>query len=119
MQTQNESFHAFQLVKPRRLVDTNGLHHDFEKTGHGTSSGPRFGLVQDRSQSGVCSSFVETQNEVHRWECCKLAWLGARRLLARYGYSNADGLEELEQGSTFACGNGDGSQKGGNQGDVR
>ena len=21
------AFHAFQLVKPRRLVDTNGLHH--------------------------------------------------------------------------------------------
>ena len=30
------AFHAFLLVKPRRLVDTNGLHHDFEKTGHGT-----------------------------------------------------------------------------------
>ena len=27
------AFHAFQLVKPRRLVDTNGLHHDFEKIG--------------------------------------------------------------------------------------
>ena len=113
------AFHAFQLVKPRRLVDRNGLHHDFEKTGHGTSSGPGFRLVQDRSQSGVCSSFVETENEVHDEECCKLAWLGARRLLARYGYSNADGLEELEQIGTFACGNSDGSQKVRNQRDVR
>ena len=25
------AFHALQLVKPRRLVDTNGLHHDFEE----------------------------------------------------------------------------------------
>ena len=39
--------------------------------------------------------------------------------MARYGYSDADGLEELKQVGTFACGNGDGSQKGGNQGDVR
>ena len=26
------AFHSVQLDKPRRLVDTNGLHHDFEKT---------------------------------------------------------------------------------------
>ena len=45
-------------------------------------------LVRDRSQSGVCSSFVETENEEHGEECCKLAWLGARRLLARCGCSN-------------------------------
>ena len=85
MQTQNGS----KLVKPRRLVDTNGLHHDFEKTGNETCAGSGLGLVQDRSQSGVCSSFVETENEVHGEECCKLAWLGARRLLARCGYVEA------------------------------
>ena len=37
-------------------------------------------------------------------ECCKLAWLGARRILARCGCSNIDRLEELEQVGTFACG---------------
>ena len=42
-------------------------------------------MVQDRSQSGVCSSFGETENEVHDEDCCKLALLGARRLLARCG----------------------------------
>ena len=31
---------------------------------------------------------------VHGEEWCEPAWLGARRLLARCGYSNADGLEE-------------------------
>ena len=113
------AFHAFQLVKPRRLVDTNGLHHDFEKTGHGTCAGAGLRLVQDRSQSGVCSSFVETEIEVHGEECCKLAWLGARRLFARCGCSKFDRLEELEQVGTFACGNCGGSQKGGIQGDVR
>ena len=71
------AYHAFQLVKPRRLVDTNGLHHDFDKTGNETCAGSGLRLVQDRSQSGVCSSFVETENEVHGEECCKLAWLGA------------------------------------------
>ena len=74
-----------KLVKPRRLVDTNGLHHDFKKIGNETCAGSRLRLVQDRSQSGVCSSFVETENEAHDEECCKLAWLGARRLLARRG----------------------------------
>ena len=72
-----------------------------------------------RSQSGACSSVVETENEVHGEESCKLAWLGARRLLARCGYRNADGLEELEQDGTFACGNCEDSQEGGIQGDVR
>ena len=113
------AFHALQLVKPRRLVDTNGLHHDFEKTGNETCAGCGLRLVQDRSQSGVCSSFVVTENEAHGEECCKLAWLGARRLLARCGYSDVDRLDELEQVGTFACGNGEGSQEGGIQGDVR
>ena len=76
-------------------------------------------LVEDGSQSGSCCLFVETENEVHGEECCKLAWLGARRLLARCGCSNFDRLEELEQLGTFACGYGEGSQKGGIQGDVR
>ena len=44
------AFHAFQLVKPRRLVDTNGLHHDFEKTGHETCAGTGLRLVQDGPQ---------------------------------------------------------------------
>ena len=44
--------------------------------------------------------------------------LGAKRLLGRYGNSNADGLVEREQVGTFACGKGDGSQKAGNQEDV-
>ena len=113
------AFHALQLVKPRRLVDSNGLHHDFEKIGNETCAGSGLRLVQDRSQSGVCSSFVETENEVHDEECCKLAWLGARRILARCGYSNIDRLKELEQVGTFACGNREGSQEGGIQGDVR
>ena len=91
------AFHALQLVKPRRLVDTNGLHHDFEKIGNETCAGSGLRLVQDRSQSGVCSSFVETENEVHGEEYCKLAWLGARRILARCGCSNFDRLEELEK----------------------
>ena len=113
------AFHAFQLVKPRRLVDTNGLHHDFEKIGNETCAGARLRLVQDRSQSGVCSSFVETENEVHGEDGRKLAWLDARRLLASCGCSIIDRLGELEQGGTFACGNCESSQKGGIQGDVR
>ena len=112
------AFHAFQLVKPRRLVDTSGLHHDFEKTGHETSTGSGLRLVQDRSQSGACSSFVETENEVHDEERCKPAWLGARRFLTQSGCRNADGLAELEHDGTSAFGNGGGSQKIGNQGDV-
>ena len=75
-------------------------------------------MVQDRSQSGACSSFFETENEVHVEEWCKFAWLGARRLLAQSGCRNADGLEELEQDGTSAFGKGGGSQKIGNQGDV-
>ena len=63
--------------------------------------------------------FIKTENEVHDEECCKLAWLGARRILARCGYSNIDRLEELEQDGTFACGNREGSQEGGIQGDDR
>ena len=49
--------------------------------------------------------FIETEIEVHGEECCKLAWLGARRLLARCGCRNFDRLAELEQVGTFACGN--------------
>ena len=113
------AFHAFQLIKPRRLVDTTGLHHDFEKTGNETCAGSGLRLVQDRSQSGVCSSFVETENVVHGAECCKLAWVGARRLLARRGCSNFDRLDELEHVGTFDCGNCECSQEGGIQGDVR
>ena len=33
------AFHTIQLVKPRRFVDTNGFHHDFEKTGNETCAG--------------------------------------------------------------------------------
>ena len=113
------AFHALQLVKPRRLVDTNGLHHDFEEIGNETCAGSGLRLVQDRSQSGVCSSLGETENEVHDEECCKLAWLGTRRILARCGCGNIDRLEELEQGGTFACGNSDGSQESGIQEDDR
>ena len=107
------AFHAIQLVKQRGFADTNGFHHDFEEIGNETCAGSGLRLVQDRSQSGVCSSFGETENEVHDEEWCKLAWLSARRILARCGCSNIDRLEELEQGGTFACGNRDGSQKGG------
>ena len=71
-----------------------------------------------RSQSGACSSFDETEHEVHDEEGCKPAWLGARRLLAQSGCRNADRLEELENDGTFAYGKGSGSQKIGNQGDV-
>ena len=42
-----------------------------------------------------------------------------RRTERSEGTANADRLEELEQVGTFACGNGEGSQKAGNQGDVR
>ena len=86
--TERELFTRSSWVKPRRLVDTNGLHHDFEKIGNETCAGSGLRLVQDRSQSGVCSSFVKTENEVHDEECCKLAWWGARRILARCGCSN-------------------------------
>ena len=113
------AFHALQLVKPRRLVDTNGLHHDFEEIGNETCAGSGLRMVQDRSQSGACSSFGETENEAHDEECCKLAWLGTRRILARCGCSNIDRLEELEQGGTFACGNSDGSLESGIQEDDR
>ena len=39
------AFHTIQLVKSRWFVDTNGFHHDFEKTGNETyaGSGLRFG----------------------------------------------------------------------------
>ena len=113
------AFHAFQLVKSRRLADTNGFHHDFEEIGNETCAGSGFRLVQDRSQSGICSSFGETENEIHDEECCKLAWLDTRRVLARCGCGNIDRLEELEQGGTCACGNSDGSQKNGIQEDDR
>ena len=95
------AFHTIQLVKPRRFADTNGFHHDFEKTGNETCAGSGLRLVQDRSQSGVCCLFFETENEVHDEEWCKFAWLGARRLMAQSGCRNADGLEELEQDGTL------------------
>ena len=45
--------------------------------------------------------------------------VGSQTTLGTIRLQNADGLEELEQVGTFACGNGDGSQKVRNQGDVR
>ena len=116
MQTQNKSF-SLQLVKPRRLVDTNGFHHDFEEIGNETCAGSGLRLVQDRPQSGVCSSFGETENEVHDEERYEPAWLGARRNVAQCGCRDADGLGEMECDGAFAQGNGDGSQKSGNQRD--
>ena len=112
------AFHTIQLVKPRRLVDTNGFHHDFEKTGNETCAGSGLRLVQDGSQSGSCCPFVETENEIHVEERYEPAWLGARRSVAQCGCRDADGLGDLECDGAFACGNGDGSQKSGNQRDV-
>ena len=112
------AFHTIQLVKPRRFVDTNGFHHDFEKTGNETCAGSGLRLVQDGSQSGSCCPFDETENEIHDEEWCEPAWLGARRLVAQSGCRDADGMGELECDGAFAYGNGDGSQKIGNQRDV-
>ena len=75
-------------------------------------------LVQDGSQSGSCCPFVETENEIHVEERYEPAWLGARRSVAQCGCRDAGGLGELECDGTFAYGNGDGSQKSGNQRDV-
>ena len=85
---------CFTLVKPRRLVD---YEMDFksltsiENWKFETCAGS--GLTelggQDRSQYAVLS--LRPKNEVHGEECCKLAWLGARRILARCGCSNIDG----------------------------
>ena len=74
------AFHTIQLVKTRRFVDTNGFHHDFEKTGNETCAGSGLRLVQDGSQSGACCSFAKTENEIHDEEWREPAWLGARRL---------------------------------------
>ena len=76
------ALHTIQSVKPRRFADTNGFHHDLEKTGNETCAGSGLRLVQERSQSGACCPFVETENEIHEEERCEPAWLGARRLTA-------------------------------------
>ena len=82
--TERELFTRSSWSNPRRLVDTNGLHPDFEEIGNETCAGSGFRLVQDRSQSGAMQFFrLKTENEVHDEECCKLAWLGARRILAQ------------------------------------
>ena len=90
------AFHTIQLVKPRRFVDTNGLHHNFERTGNETCAGSGLRLVQDGSQSGACFPFDETENEMHDEKWCEPAWLGARRILAQSGCRDADGMGELE-----------------------
>ena len=112
------AFHKIQLVKSLRLVDTNGFHHDFEKTGNETCAGSGLRLVQDGSQSGACCPFDETENEIHEEEWCEPAWLGARRLMAQNGCRDTDGMGELECDGASAVGNGKDSQKIGNQRDV-
>ena len=51
------AFHTIQLVNSRRVADTNGFHHDFEKTGNEACAGSGLRLVQDGSQSGACCLF--------------------------------------------------------------
>ena len=57
--------HTIQLVKPRRFVDTNGLHPDLEETGSKTRASTGLRLVLDRSHGGACCSFAEIENEIH------------------------------------------------------
>ena len=101
------AFHTIQFVKPRRFVDTNGLHHDFEKNGNEACAGSGLRLVQDGSQSGACCAFAKTENEIHEEEWCELPWLGARRFLAQSGCKDVDGVGELECDGSFAHGNGE------------
>ena len=56
--------HTIQLVKSCRIVDTNGLRHDFEEAGNETRAST-VRLVQDRSQGGACCSFDRIENEVY------------------------------------------------------
>ena len=105
------AFHTIQLVKSPRFVDTNGFHHDFEKTGNETCAGSGLRLVQDGSQSGSCCLFVETENEIHVEERYEPAWLGARRSVAQCGCRDADGLGDLGCDGAFAYGNGEDTQE--------
>ena len=45
--------------KPWRIVNTKGLHRDFEKTGNESCAGSGLRLVQDGSQRGACCSFAK------------------------------------------------------------
>ena len=103
--------HTLQLVRPCRIVDTTGLHHDFEETGNVTRASTGLRVVQDRSQGGACCSFAEIENEIHDEKWCEFARLGARRFLAQRGSRDADRLEKLECDGAFATGNGEDTQK--------
>ena len=51
-------------MKSCRIVDTNGLRHDFEDAGNEIRAST-VRLVQDRSQGGACCSFDKIENEVY------------------------------------------------------
>ena len=51
--TERELFTRSSWSNPEDLVDTNGLHHDFEKIGNETCAGAGLRLVQDRSHRTV------------------------------------------------------------------
>ena len=55
--TERGLFRAFKLVKPRRFVDTNGLDHDFEKTGNETCAGSRLSQIGSRQITERCLQF--------------------------------------------------------------
>ena len=57
--------HTLQLVGPRGIVDTNGLHHVFKEIRNEIRASAGLRLVQDRSQGGVCCPFTENENEVY------------------------------------------------------
>ena len=64
--------HTFQLVEPRAIVDTTGLHHVFKETRKLTRASAGLRLVQDRSQGSVCCSFTENENETYGEKRCEL-----------------------------------------------
>ena len=53
------AIHTLQLVGPRGIVDTNGLHHVFKEIRNETRASAGLRRVQDRSQGGVCCSFTQ------------------------------------------------------------
>ena len=55
--------HTKQLVGTWRRTDAKGLHHGIEETGRKTNARNGLRLVQDTSEGGSCSSFIEIATE--------------------------------------------------------
>ena len=90
--------HTIQLVKPCRIVDTNGLHHDFEEVRNDICASVGVRLIQDRLQDGARWSFDKILNENG----------------ANLRVGDADGFGELECDAS-AVGNDEDTQKIENQ----